>query len=151
VSFLGSQSRRTYASRCTSPHAVHCRSTSPSWLWSADRSAKKLPHSHTQANENPILLCGLLENFADGAIRSNDCLIGTLRTPFSADRKCSVQSVQTFAASFRPFEENDRQRASGICGNYRDGLGISCHAPTVPFAPTHNSTPRWWHSQPESG
>ena len=64
------------------------------------------------------MLCGLLENFTDGATdaralsskrfcllatRSNDCLIGKLRTPFSADRKRSLQSVQTFAASFRPF------------------------------------------------
>ena len=64
------------------------------------------------------MLCGLLENFTDGATdaralpsewfcllatRSNDCLIGKSRTPFSADRKRSLQRVQTFAASFRPF------------------------------------------------
>lgn len=80
------------------------------------------------------MLCGLLENFTGRATdaralsaerfcllatRFNDSPIGKLRTPFSAGRKRSLQSVQTFAASFLPFErmiDNELPAFAGITG-----------------------------------
>lgn len=80
------------------------------------------------------MLTGLLENFADGATdtqalalerscllatRPHDCLIGELRTPSSADRKRSLQSVHTFAASFRAFGrmiDNELPASAGATG-----------------------------------
>jgi hypothetical protein len=74
-----------------------------------------------------------LENFTDGATDARAlsaerfCLlatpsndpIGKLRRPFSAGRKRSLQSVQTFAASFRPFDrmiDNELPAFAGATG-----------------------------------
>jgi len=59
------------------------------------------------------------EKFRLLADLANDCLIGKLRRPFSADRKRSLQSVQTFAASFRPVErmiDNELPAFAGATG-----------------------------------
>ena len=136
-------------------------------------AAPLLPHDsgHTAATpknchirtprqtQNPILLCGLLENVIDGATNARslwstrfcllaivpgDCLIGKLRMPLIAECKRSRQSVQTLAASLRPL----RSMAENELSAFADAIGAAWElvATVQPYiAIEQNNTPHWCH------
>lgn len=162
MSFLGSHSRRQYANRCVSSQAGHFRSTSPSSAELSERSTAKLPHSHTHANENPILLCGRFENVADGFTSApalsqagighfnpletcvNAGLTVKRSTPFSADCMPSRQRLQTFAVPFLPLQTRCDNALSAFAGAI--GTVWEFAATSKPYH-RHcvRRTPRWCH------